>query len=198
MSSARRQRVNTGRTNKQLTPSNNQYADQPRPSPIRNVSSRSLPRSSRSIADLAQPRSVRSGYSGYGSSARSSISASSSLSNLSNYSVDSSTASARRRKVQGTDLIGQIRDKVAQTEKISKVFRKFDVDKDGKVDHEEFKNGLRSMGFLVSRKDANKLIREIDKDNSGAVDYREFCKTMIDEAYEKNLDAKHEGTVFRS
>jgi Ca2+-binding EF-hand superfamily protein len=111
--------------------------------------------------------------------------------------MDSTRTTARRQKALGTDLMGRIRDKVAQTEKISKVFRKFDVDRDGRVDHEEFKNGLRGMGFLVSKKECNRLLKEVDKDNSGEVDYREFCKTMIDEAYEKDHDAVDSNSMLR-
>jgi hypothetical protein len=106
---------------------------------------------------------------------------------------------------RGDDLHGRIRQKIAQTEKISKVFRKFDVDKDGFVSRVEFKEGLQGMGFDVSKKDVQQLMSSVDKDNSGIIDYVEFCKSMVDEAYESDtskvdaaaLNRKYAGAGFR-
>lgn len=50
---------------------------------------------------------------------------------------------------------------------------------------------------MVSKKECDRLLKEVDKDNSGEVDYREFCKTMIDEAYEKDHDSVDKSSMLR-
>ena len=116
--SARKSRVNTGRTNQSKPSNGNQTAENIRKVVSRSGSSPSLTRSGRTIAELSQPRSVRSSSSRSSSSSFSSSRSGSSISSFattaSGYSVDSTRTTARRQKALGTDLMGRIRNKVAE------------------------------------------------------------------------------------
>lgn len=76
-------------------------------------------------------------------------------------------------------LINEIAEKVeAKSKFIRKVFRDFDEDFDGTVNHTEFRNGLDHLGIVLNDKRFDMLLKIVDADNSGTVDYLEFAQTL--------------------
>lgn len=50
-------------------------------------------------------------------------------------------------------------------------FRGFDTDGDGEISHEEFRQGLLSLGANISESQIDDLVTILDKDGDGAIDY---------------------------
>ena len=53
-------------------------------------------------------------------------------------------------------------------------FRAFDTNGDGDIDHDEFREGLYSLGAQISETQVADLITMLDKDGDGTIDYHEF------------------------
>jgi Ca2+-binding EF-hand superfamily protein len=76
-------------------------------------------------------------------------------------------------------LLDEIADKVESKSKyIRKVFRDFDEDFDGTVNHKEFRNGLSHLGVDLDDKRFAMLLKLVDADGSGSVDYGEFANSL--------------------
>ena len=74
------------------------------------------------------------------------------------------------------------------------IFRKFDVNNDGKLSEEELLPALQSIGFNPSKADIKRLIDAADNDNDGMIDYanQEFVallEELEDEPYNQVLEA---------
>eukprot|EP00116_Pleurobrachia_bachei_P003759 sb/3464021/ len=62
--------------------------------------------------------------------------------------------------------------------KIIDLFRKFDVNKDGTLSHQEFMDGILQTGIPTPRSCFPMIIREFDRDDSGDINYREFAAAL--------------------
>ena len=154
MSTARRSRVATGRTNRSTASSNSSldtFASSGRVSSSALSNAFSEPSSRLSYK---RPSTIRS------------------------FGVRSDTSSARLAREHGHDLKSRIRDKVAETTKISSVFRKFDANKNGKVDHDEFARGIGQLGFDVDKRGLKSLLGWVDPDDRGEIEYGTFARLM--------------------
>jgi protein phosphatase len=67
-------------------------------------------------------------------------------------------------------------------------FQKFDANGDGKIQAEEFKKLMGSLGSFTS-KEIKRLFKEADSDGSGGVDWREFLKWICSGAATKGMGA---------
>jgi hypothetical protein len=86
-------------------------------------------------------------------------------------------------KMRGHDLHTRVMRKIQETEKMRDVFRKFDDDKNGTIDHKEFGNGVRDLGFAATEKEVNNMLKVVDPHNTGKIEYRHFIDHMVEKAH---------------
>jgi len=63
-------------------------------------------------------------------------------------------------------------------EEALEIFRRFDIEKTGKIPVGEIKFILKNLPVKVSEEDIDTMIKEVDKDGNGEIDLKEF-KSMI-------------------
>uniref|UniRef100_A0A7S3GAV9 EF-hand domain-containing protein n=1 Tax=Palpitomonas bilix TaxID=652834 RepID=A0A7S3GAV9_9EUKA len=74
----------------------------------------------------------------------------------------------------------QMRRKVMESEKsIKEVFADLDVNGDGVVSLEEFRDGVKAMGINVTAIQARMLMKAFDTDENGTIDYDEFYERFV-------------------
>ncbi|KAF5737768.1 putative Polcalcin Jun o [Tripterygium wilfordii] len=79
-------------------------------------------------------------------------------------------------------------------DEIEVVFRKFDVNGDGKISSAELGSIMSSLGQSATEEELQKMIKEIDADGDGYIDFNEFVELNTkgidnDEALENLKDA---------
>ena len=62
--------------------------------------------------------------------------------------------------------------------RIIDVFRAFDTDYSGTVDHGEFRRGLSSLGLALDDDEFELVVNTFDKDGDGEIDYEEFDRQI--------------------
>ena len=75
-----------------------------------------------------------------------------------------------QKKIAGTTLLTEIKifnKIVKQRNRLIDIFRSFDVDKNGELSREEFKNGIMKLGIDASKQDIDKLINAVDVNSDG-------------------------------
>lgn len=76
-------------------------------------------------------------------------------------------------------LSQQIRDKVyGRSSDLASMFTSFDTDRSGKVDFNEFRHGLRTLGLRFEDEDVKLLCNRFDLDGDGEIDYSEFSTAI--------------------
>ncbi|XP_063682354.1 microtubule-actin cross-linking factor 1, isoforms 6/7-like isoform X4 [Bolinopsis microptera] len=76
-------------------------------------------------------------------------------------------------------------------ERIIDLFRKFDVNKDGTLSHQEFKDGIIQAGIPTPRSCFPTIIREFDRDDSGDINYREFAAALKRYEFKPKTEGEH-------
>ncbi|KAL3830732.1 hypothetical protein ACJIZ3_019534 [Penstemon smallii] len=79
-------------------------------------------------------------------------------------------------------------------EELEQVFKKFDVNGDGKISSSELGSMMGSLGHSVTDEELDSMIREVDSDGDGFIDLQEFIELNTkdvdyDEALENLKDA---------
>lgn len=65
------------------------------------------------------------------------------------------------------------------SERLSDIFRLWDVDCSGTIDENEFRGAIRTLGVDVPRATVTKLFNELDEDRSGELEYGELMRKLI-------------------
>jgi len=78
------------------------------------------------------------------------------------------------------DIMVVLQEKVElKNTRIDRIFRQFDADHDGTIDHGEFRTGLaNAFNFSMNDEQFKALVRRVDHDGSGKIDYNEFANTF--------------------
>jgi len=87
-------------------------------------------------------------------------------------------------------------------DELRKIFRQFDSDGSGSIDHNELNDAMRMLGVKCTPNSAKKVLASIDKDGNGTVEWDEFhsffsrvsdpaeLKSLLSEANQRFLDYK--------
>jgi Ca2+-binding EF-hand superfamily protein len=86
-------------------------------------------------------------------------------------------ASARRDARLRAKIVENILQKNAGAS-IRDIFRSFDLDHNGFVDHMEFRKGLQRLGVQLTVNEFERLVGYVDKDKDGEIDYQEFSSLI--------------------
>ena len=106
------------------------------------------------------------------------------------YGLDSQSSTQRDLKMRGHDLHSRVRRKIDETSKIAKVFLKFDADKSGAIDHDEFKTGLDNLGFECNDREVKRLLKVVDPQDRGQINYVDFVRAMVDTEDSHKVDRR--------
>ena len=77
---------------------------------------------------------------------------------------------------------------------LSDAFRKFDVDHDGQVTYDEFRNGMKNLDSRLTDGHIDILLSQFDKDSSGSIDYREFVANAAEQS-DENIMLQYKDAV---
>ena len=90
---------------------------------------------------------------------------------------------------QDRSIAEQLRDAlVANSARVSDLFREWDSDNDGLVSKEEFRMALPMLGLFATRGDADHLFDSFDSDGSGSITFLELNRML-------RRDVRHERTT---
>ncbi|XP_014665203.1 PREDICTED: calcium-binding mitochondrial carrier protein SCaMC-1-like [Priapulus caudatus] len=87
-----------------------------------------------------------------------------------------------------------------EVERLSSLFEKLDVNKDGKIDVEDLSAGLHAMGIPTVAGQAEKMVKKADIAKDGGVDFAEFAQYVIEHEktlmlHFRSMDANDDGKI---
>eukprot|EP00800_Vazella_pourtalesii_P006789 TRINITY_DN18917_c0_g1_i1.p1 TRINITY_DN18917_c0_g1~~TRINITY_DN18917_c0_g1_i1.p1 ORF type:complete len:155 (-),score=49.25 TRINITY_DN18917_c0_g1_i1:9-473(-) len=69
-------------------------------------------------------------------------------------------------------------DNVSEEEKLARMFKIFDKDGSGSIDHTELQAILSMTGESIDDEEVALIMEEVDKDKNGSIDFEEFKQMM--------------------
>lgn len=98
-------------------------------------------------------------------------------------------------------LVTMLRDRIlekAQKCSLQRCFNDIDTDGDGKVDHDEFYDGVKDYGLHFTKKERRNLWEEFDVSHTGQISFHEFWKCVTENWSEADHKAElHVKTQIR-
>nr|XP_017234435.1 PREDICTED: calmodulin-like protein 1 isoform X2 [Daucus carota subsp. sativus] len=82
------------------------------------------------------------------------------------------------------------------TDEMRQIFDKFDIDRDGKISHEEYKVIIRAVQKDSTSKDVQKIFEVADLDGDGFISYEEFVNVQKRGGVLKMVDIQNAFRVF--
>nr|XP_055068500.1 EF-hand calcium-binding domain-containing protein 7 [Misgurnus anguillicaudatus] len=79
-------------------------------------------------------------------------------------------------------------EKPAESDQLMRIFKKFDINCDGYISHDELSKVLTSMGEKMSPKEVDEIFSLADVNKDGKLDYAEFCR-LLESTVEQNQTA---------
>lgn len=95
------------------------------------------------------------------------------LDNLTNFSANAVL------KIAALSFISSQLLSKEEKDDLTKVFKAFDKDGDGKLSKEELKNGYAGQGNIMTDQQIQTMFDLVDSDHSGFIDYSEFVVAAI-------------------
>ncbi len=83
------------------------------------------------------------------------------------------------KKMVFTFITSRLND--CEVKDIKNIFKEFDINNDGMINLEEFKQGLIKLNVETAAFDIENIFKEIDTDKNGVIDYTEFLTAAIEE-----------------
>ena len=83
------------------------------------------------------------------------------------------------KKMVFTFITSRLND--CEVKDIKNIFKEFDINNDGMINLEEFKEGLIKLNVETAAFDIENIFKEIDTDKNGVIDYTEFLTAAIEE-----------------
>ncbi|TYJ43150.1 hypothetical protein E1A91_A03G134400v1 [Gossypium mustelinum] len=83
---------------------------------------------------------------------------------------------SREKKQNPSNPVASSSPMRTQLEELELVFKRFDINGDGKISSSELGSVLGSLGLQPSEDELLKIIKEIDTDGDGFIDFKEFVE----------------------
>jgi len=81
-----------------------------------------------------------------------------------------------------------LREKVSASNKsLNDIFKSFDVNNDGTISFDEFKNAMLATGIHFSELVLKQVFKRLDKNEGGTVSYMEFLSAIYSDKAEENI-----------
>ncbi|XP_076451661.1 uncharacterized protein LOC143287511 [Babylonia areolata] len=86
------------------------------------------------------------------------------------------------REIHGVKVSTRILEQLTPHEvrDLRAVFEIFDTDSDGLITAPELRKAMRTLGFKLSREEAQQMIADVSIKGRGSLDFQEFLETVID------------------
>ena len=86
-------------------------------------------------------------------------------------------------RIEFNDFLKLYSEKIRETitkEDVCRYFAMFDRNNDGRIDPQEFKRVMTTMGEPLTNEEIDFIISEADKDMNGYIDYNEFSDMLLE------------------
>ncbi|XP_050412207.1 mitochondrial adenyl nucleotide antiporter SLC25A24-B [Patella vulgata] len=89
---------------------------------------------------------------------------------------------------------------ITEDKKLEELFKKIDINKDGRIDIEDLSKALKAMDVPTSPGHAQKIFDKYDEDNDGQIDFGEFVKYVTEheqtlKLFFKKIDTNEDGII---
>ncbi len=94
-----------------------------------------------------------------------------------------------RRELLRLSVSGSVRSNSSGVPNLRRIFREFDRDQDGRLDHREFRRALEDLGFQLTTGEVRRLLSRFDCDGDGQISYADFVDFVEDSPSASNASS---------